>query len=80
MLYIALHLLCDDFAAAGQLHYEYCPICRFVPISGSMCQVNGKVKGHTQGCGFGFGLLGLAMQTEFVCSQRKFFMGGLTQG
>lgn len=45
-----------------------------------MCQQNGKVKGHTQGCGFGFGLQGLAMQSEFVCSQRMFFMGGLTQG
>ncbi len=38
------------------------------------------VKGYTQGRGCGYGLLSLAKEFEFVCSQREFFMGGLTQG
>lgn len=68
------------FGIAGQPNYKTCPSCRFHPINSSVFQENGRGKGYTQGCGCGYGLLSLTKESEFVCSQRKFFMGGLTQG
>lgn len=80
MLNVTLHILCYTLIQQNSLVIMK-PVLSagFIPLAEVCSRKMEEGKGYTQGRGCGYGPLSLAKEFEFVCSQRKFFMGSFTQ-